>query len=114
MPLLDLDGYSKAGEERPLGAYAVLAVVYNALFGGFLLLARRRGMLDDLARQATPGNILLLGVATHKLSRLIAKDWVTSPIRAPFTTYEDPASASEVNERPRGHGMRLALGELLT
>jgi hypothetical protein len=113
VPLLDLDGYSKADEERPLRAYAVLAVVYNALFGGFLVLARR-GKLDDLARQATPGNILLLGVATHKLSRLISKDWVTSPIRAPFTTYEGPASASEVNERPRGHGMRLALGELLT
>jgi hypothetical protein len=112
--LLDLDGYSKAGEERPLRAYAVLAVVYNAIFGGFLLLARRRGKLDDLAGQATPGNLLLYGVAAHNLSRLIAKDWVTSPLRAPFVTYEGPASGPEVNERPRGQGMRLALGELVT
>jgi hypothetical protein len=114
LPVLDLEGYSEAGEERPLRAYALLAIVYNAFFGGFLLLARRRGKLDDLAQQATPGNLLLYGVATHKLSRLIAKDWVTSPVRAPFATYEGPASGPEVNERPRGHGMRLALGELVT
>jgi hypothetical protein len=113
-PLLNVDGYSKADEERPLHVYAVLAVVYNALFGELLLLMRRRCELDDLARQATLGSIPLPGVATHELSRLIAKDWVRSPIRAPFTTCDGPANASEVNESPRGHGLRLALGELLT
>ncbi len=35
-----------------------------------------------------PGDILLLGVATHKLGRLLAKDWVTSFLRAPFTTFK--------------------------
>lgn len=114
MPLLDVGGYSKPGVERPLRAYAILAAIYNTIFGVFLLLVRHRGLSRDIARQATPGNLLLLGVATHKLSRLIAKDWVTSPIRAPFTTYEGQASGPEVNESPRGHGMRLALGELLT
>ena len=114
MPLLDFRGYTKDGEERPLRSYALLTLIYNALFAAFLLLVRRRRKLDELTSQATVGNLLLLGVATHKLSRLISKDWVTSPIRAPFTTYEEPASASEVSERPRGHGMQLALGELLT
>lgn len=114
MPSLDLDGYSRSGEERPLRAYAVLAVIFNTIFGGFLLLVRRGGKTSALVEQATPGNLLLLGVATHKLSRLIAKDWVTSPLRAPFTTYEGAASGPEVIESPRGHGMRLALGELLT
>lgn len=47
IPLLDLDGYGKADEERPLPAYAVLVVVYNALFGGLLLPLRRR--CDDVA-----------------------------------------------------------------
>ena len=114
MLLLDTSGYNKGDDERPLRAYALLAIVYNTIFGGFLLLARRRGKMDELARQATLGNVLLYGVATHKLSRLIAKDWVTSPLRAPFTTYEGHASGSEVNETPRGHGMQLALGELIT
>ena len=107
-------GYSEPGDERPLGAYALLALVYNGLFGGFLLIARRRGLERRMAEQARPTNVLLLGVATYKLSRLIAKDWVTSPLRAPFTTYEGPASGPELRESPRGHGLRRALGELLT
>lgn len=114
MLVLDLNGYAADSDDRPLRAYALLAVVFNAIFSGFLLLVRRRGLTRELAAQATAGHLLLLGVATHKLSRLIAKDWVTSPLRAPFTTYEGPASGPEVNESPRGHGMRLALGELLT
>lgn len=114
MPSLDLSGYNTGDEGRPLHAYVVLTIIYNAIFGGFLLLVRRRGKTRDLARQATPGNLPLFGIATYALSRLIAKDWVISPLRAPFTTYEGPASGSEVNERPRGHGMRLALGELIT
>ena len=88
--------------------------IFNSIFAAFLVLVRWRGRSEDLARQATLSNVLLFGVATHKLSRLISKDWVTSPLRAPFTTYEGPASGSEVNESPRGHGMRLAFGELIT
>jgi hypothetical protein len=101
-------------DERPLAAYALLAMVFNALFGAFLVIARRRQLGDALAGQATPGNLLLLGIATHKLSRLIAKDRVTSPLRAPFAIYESEASASEVNERPIGRGIRRAIGDLLT
>jgi hypothetical protein len=111
---LDVGEYSKDGEQHPLREYAVLAVFFNAIFGGFLCLVERRGLSRELAKQATPGNLLLLGVATHKLSRLIAKDWVTSPLRAPFTTYEGAASGPEVNESPRGRGMQRALGQLLT
>ncbi len=100
MPSLDLGGYS-SNEERPLRAYAVLAVIFNAFGGGFLLLVRRLGLTSELAKQAIPGNLVLLGVATHKLSRLIAKDGVTSPLRAPFATYDGQASGPEVIERPR-------------
>jgi Protein of unknown function (DUF1360) len=54
-------------------------------------------------------------IATHTLSRLLAKGAVTSPIRAPFTEFEEPAGASQHQERPRGeHGVRHTLGELLT
>ena len=60
-----------------------------------------------------PYDLVLLGAATHKLSRLISKDKVTSPLRAPFTRYRGPAGPGEVSEEPRGTGMRLALGELL-
>ena len=53
------------------------------------------------------------GTATAKLSRLIAKDRVTSAIRAPFTTYQDDSGYGEVEEAARGTGLRRAIGELL-
>jgi hypothetical protein len=52
-------------------------------------------------------------VATHKASRLLAKDRVTSAVRAPFTEFEDDAGPGEVSERARGRGLRRALGELV-
>lgn len=57
--------------------------------------------------------MLIIGIATHKLSRLIAKDRVTSFLRAPFTRYQGPAGQGEVDEEPRGTGLRRATGELL-
>ena len=59
------------------------------------------------------GDLLLVGIATHKLSRLLAKDKVTSFIRAPFTRYQEPSGQGEVEEEPYGHGLHLAVGELL-
>jgi hypothetical protein len=56
----------------------------------------------------------LLGVATHKISRLVAKDSVTSPLRAPFVEYVEPAGEAEVNERPRGTGLQKSIGELIS
>ena len=55
----------------------------------------------------------LVTVATSKASRLIAKDRVTSTVRAPFTRYEDDAGPGEVDESARGRGLRRAIGELL-
>jgi hypothetical protein len=55
-----------------------------------------------------------LSIATHKVSRLIAKDPVTSPLRAPFTRYEGVSAPSELREEVRGHGLRHSVGEMLT
>jgi hypothetical protein len=52
-------------------------------------------------------------VATHKLSRLIAKDKITAFLRAPFTEFEQPGGPAEVEERARGEGARRTIGELL-
>ena len=67
----------------------------------------------ELPERPRAADLLLAGVATHKLSRLLTKDRVTSFIRAPFTRYEQPAGHGEVEEEPRGSGLRLAIGELL-
>ena len=40
------------------------------------------------------------GPATRKVSRLLAKDKVTSALRAPFTRFLDPAGHGELEEPP--------------
>ena len=59
-------------------------------------------------------DVAQLAVTTHKLSRIIAKDPVTSPFRAPFTRYEGLSAAGELHEEVRGHGLSHSVGELLT
>jgi Protein of unknown function (DUF1360) len=78
---------------------------------GALVGARRRG--HDVPERIDGRDMLLAGVATHKLSRLIAKDKITAFARAPFTEYEQPGGPAEVEERARGEGMRRTVGELL-
>jgi hypothetical protein len=59
------------------------------------------------------GDIALLCVATHKATRILSKDLVTSPVRAPFVQFEELTRPNEVKESPRGSGVRRAIGELL-
>jgi hypothetical protein len=89
-------------DERPLPEYAALAATFGGVVGGFLLLARRR-----IPERASLGDTARIGLASYKLGRLIAKDKVTSFVRAPVT--EDP-DATE----PKPEGAARALGELLT
>ncbi len=100
--------YASPDEHRPLGGYAVLSGVFAAALAGGLVAAR-----GPLPARLEPYDIVLGGVATHKLSRLIAKDKVTSVLRAPFTRFQDSAGHGELDEQPRGRGLRFATGELL-
>jgi hypothetical protein len=102
------EGY--AHEHRPLAGYAVLTGSFGVAMSAALFAAKRRNSFpEDLSSR----DLALIGVATHKLSRLISKDKVTSFVRAPFTRYQEPAGHGEVEEKPRGRGLRLAVGELL-
>ncbi len=38
---------------------------------------------------------------------------MTSFLRAPFTEFQEPSGKGEIEEKPRGRGLRLATGELL-
>jgi len=102
-----------AGEKQPLAAYAATAGLFGGLFALAVLAAKRSGR--SLLPRLGPGDLLLLGMATYRLSRLIARDRVTSFLRAPFVELVGPAGAQgEVVERPRGTGLQLELGQLLT
>jgi Protein of unknown function (DUF1360) len=104
-------GYAPPSERPPLLSYASLMLVFGAFFGGGLLTARRRGR--ELPERIAAPDLILIGVAAHKLSRLVGKDKVTSPLRAPFTELEEAGGPAEFEERSRGTGARRAVGELL-
>lgn len=101
-----------AGESRPLRGYVVTLSTYGTLVAGLTALARKTGRRPP--ERVAPFDVLLLAVATHKVSRLISKGSVTSPLRAPFTRYQHPTGESEVSEQVRGEGVRHALGEFLS
>jgi hypothetical protein len=105
------EGYAH-GEDRPLVGYAVVLGGYSALLGLLTGIGRATGV--RLPERITLQDTVLLCLATHKASRLLAKDAVVSPLRAPFTRYEEPAGESEVNESVRGSGVQHAVGELVT
>jgi len=97
-------------QHRPLLAYGAIAAAFNGAFAAGLLAARRA---DRLPERFGAGDLALLAGATAKLSRLLAKDRVTSVLRAPFTRYEDDSGYGETEEEARGTGAQRAIGELL-
>jgi hypothetical protein len=105
-----VSGYSK--QDVPLAEYAGMVGVFHAGFAAFLL--ARKNAKRPLPERIDLRDILLLGIATHKLSRVITRDRIMSFVRAPFTRREKSAGAGEVEEQPRGTGVRKAVGELLT
>jgi len=106
------EGYAPAEDRPPLGSYATLSSGFAAAMGSFLVLRRRRG---DLPERIEARDIVLLGTAAFKLSRLISREKVTAFVRAPFTEYQGKGDApGEVEEKPRGRGLRGAVGQLLT
>jgi hypothetical protein len=100
-----------ADDERPLGGYVAAMSAYGAGVAAVSAIAWRRGV--RIPERVGWGDLLLNAVATHKAARLIAKDPVTSPLRAPFTRFRGRSGESELAEEPRG-GHRHATGELLT
>ncbi len=102
----------RADDERPLGGYVRVMAVYGAGVAGLgaLVAATRR----PIPERPDPRDVALVALATAKASRLVTRDAVTSPLRAPFTRYEGAGGPAEVNEEVRGHGLQHSLGELLT
>ncbi len=104
------DGYSP-GEEKPLRSYRVLMAAFSLLSAGFARWFHRSGR--ELPNRVPAGDLVLITVASHKASRLISKDRVTSGLRAPFTRFQGDGGPGEVSEQPRGEGLQRAIGELL-
>jgi hypothetical protein len=86
---------------RPVD-YAALSAGYGALLGALVLGAREHP--EPIVR----GEVPALGLAAFALSKLIAKEKVETWVREPFV------EQTEDGGRPKGTGMRFAVGELLT
>lgn len=99
-------------EDRPLRSYLVLIATYGALTGALAAVVRLRG--KKLPLRISPYDLVLITAGTHKVSRLLAKDSVLSPVRAPFTRYKGVSGPAELTEEVRGTGLRKAVGELVT
>ncbi|MBV9008734.1 MAG: DUF1360 domain-containing protein [Verrucomicrobia bacterium] len=95
-------------DEMPV--YAALIGVFNAILALFLFFRRNA----RTRQEPSPSDLLLLGLATQKASRVLTRAKVTHPLRAPFTEIEGSAGAGELDERPRGSGLQKTIGQLVT
>lgn len=108
----EADAY-RGDNDRPLGGYLVVMAVYGVVVVTAVLAALATGR--TLPSRWRVQDLLLLTLGTHKLSRTLTKDAVTSPLRAPFTHYAGTGGPAEVQEEVREHSqLRHSLGELLT
>ena len=96
-------------EQPPYRAYATIAGTFMAGLGAVSgLAAARKRTLQEMAAI----DLVLLGLATFKASRTVARDRVTSFVREPFV--EGEAYEGE-GERPTHESeMKQAIGELVT
>jgi hypothetical protein len=111
------NGKGPHSPERVRGYRTVAAVYVAGVAGAGMLVARTRpGTVTPPAetRSQAWSDVALVGAATYKLSRLLTKQKVTSPLRAPFTEYAGPGGPGEVNVRPVGDGWRRSVGELVS
>jgi hypothetical protein len=104
-------GYAEPEERPPLAAYATFALVFNGALAGAVAAAKRSGR--DLPERVELQDLMLIGAASYKLSRLVAKKKITSFVRAPFTELHGQGGPAELEEKARGSGLRRAVGELL-
>lgn len=95
-----------------LAGYVSVMSVFGSAVAGTALIGRLRGRHLPTSYALT--DLALGAVATHKFARLLSKDGVTTPLRAPFTEFEENTGSGEVAESPRPEPARHVIGELLT
>jgi len=98
-------------DEQLLAEYATLLGFYITTVAVLTGMAMEK---DRFPRRFSLLDLALLGIATHKLSRIVAKDRITGILRAPFVTYICSAGAGEVEEEPRGRGIQRGIGHLVS
>jgi hypothetical protein len=105
----------RSGRPSTLVSYAALAVAHVAAVGwGLRALVRSGHPLPD---RVEPMDLLVQGVATYQLSRVVSRDKITRFARAPVTDVDEqvPTPPGELAEHARApEGPSRVVGELLT
>ena len=83
------------------GHYALISLTYASLLAGTAASARNKPLLEN-------ADILPMSAATFALAKLLVHEKVETWVRAPFV--EEDAHG----KRPKGEGLRYAVGELLS
>ncbi|MBV8597444.1 MAG: DUF1360 domain-containing protein [Actinobacteria bacterium] len=96
-------------ETRP--PYAAYAAIVTTFSGGLAAAAALAHVLGREPRERNALDLVVLGAATFKAARTIARDEVTSFLREPFV--EGDAHAGGEEPLPSGD-FRQAIGELVT
>jgi hypothetical protein len=87
--------------------YATINAVWISLLGGLIMATRGRASDDPIqGRELIP-----LAAATFAVSKAVARERIGSWVREPFVE-EDNVEGQR--QRPKGRGLRRALGELVT
>ncbi|ORB74348.1 DUF1360 domain-containing protein [Mycobacterium scrofulaceum] len=108
----EADAY-RGDAPRPLGGYLAVLAIYGAVVAVATVAALLTGR--TLPTRWRVQDLITVTLGTHKLSRTLAKDAVTSPLRAPFTRFSGSGGPAEVMEEVRDESpLRHSLGELLT
>ena len=105
-------GPTAFGKQPPVPSrdYAVVTALFAGALATFLFCRRR----SSLPARIEITDLILLGLATQKLSRVATRSKVMMPLRAPFTKNPEAIGSGEVEETPRGTGLQKTIGELLT
>lgn len=89
-----------------------LSLIFLGLFAGFIWALVCLDIWDQA--QFRFSDLILLGFATLRLGRLISYDLVMQPLRSPFTQTVANTSGSGDTVKPKGSGVRRAIGEMLS
>jgi hypothetical protein len=108
----EADAY-RGDNSRPLGGYVAVLLTYGVLIALVAVVGAATGR--SLPKGWTAEDLLTVTLGSHKLSRTLTKDAVTSPLRAPFAQYAGTGGPAEVMEETRhSSSLRHSVGELLT
>jgi len=86
------------GPLERIPSYVALLATYGSAVAVSVVLGRIKGV--RLQRGYDVQDLVLGALATNKFTRLTALDGVTTPLRAPFTEFEEEAGSAEGRTSP--------------